>query len=138
MKFFEKIGDAILRMWERFKPQDDGSGSKFRIVCLWLFKFRSIFLAIPVIIATVVLASANMARLPESLLVKLPGFTSSGHLILDTFLLEKPAAVFIPVVLTSICVVMMFFSRRVVYPWICSILTLILPLFLYFITIFPG
>lgn len=138
MKFFEKIGDAILRMWERFKPQDDGSGSKFRIVCLWLFKFRSIFLAIPVIIATVVLASVNMARLPESLMVKLPGFTGSGQLILDTFLLEKPAAVFIPVVLTGICVVMMFFSRRVVYPWICSILTLILPLFLYFITIFPG
>lgn len=135
MNFFEKLGDAIIGYWNRVKPKGKNT---FTTICAWFFRLRSIFLCVPVVAAAVILAMANGARLPAQMAVRFPGFSQSGQLVLDTYMVTRSAAVGIPLFFTGVCVLMMFLSRRTVYPWIASVLTLILPLFLYFITVFPG
>jgi hypothetical protein len=43
-------------------------------------------------------------------------------------MISREAAVYGPLGITAVCLLLMFLSRRVVYPWIISALTLILPI----------
>ena len=104
----------------------------------WIYKLRSVFLAIPVGIAAVVIALDNAVRLPSSVALELPQLSKSGELILETVLMDKSLAVIVPLLITAMCLLLMFCSRRVIYPWLISIFSLVLPLFLYFTSIFPG
>ena len=54
------------------------------------------------------------------------------------YLISRGLAVMAPLVLTAACLLMVFFSRRTVYPWIISIFSLVLPLLLWFTNVFPG
>ena len=112
-------------------------GSTFRYVCQWVYKLRSIFLAIPVAFAAVVMAIYNLANLPEKVQVYFPALTD-GEWIVKLMELDRGSAVFVPLLITVACLVMMFCSRRVSYPWLISLFSLVLPLFMLFTSVFPG
>lgn len=91
---------------------------------LWTYRLRRIILAVPVLIAAIWLALQNMKLLPEQVGINL---LSTG-VFAQT--IARPLAVFGPLGLTVGCLALMFLSRKVTYPWLISIFTLVLPLML--------
>lgn len=100
-------------------------GFVFQTVCSFLFRFRKIFLAIPVMGVSIWLAVKNMARLPEmvGLILAADGTFST--------LITRSQAVYGPLLLTGACLICMFASRKAFYPWLISVLTLLMPVGLY-------
>lgn len=138
MKFLGNMKNNIQAVRQDFqadKEKAKGEGSLFKMICMWVYKLRSIFLAIPVAFAAVLLALDNLIKLPEKVELCLP--TGEG-LAIQIIELNKLVAVFGPLVITALCLVMMFCSRRVAYPWLISVFSLVLPLFIYFASVFPG
>ncbi len=102
-----------------------------RYIGTWAYKLRSILLSIPVAIAAIALAIRNMAKLPEQVGVNLQ---ASGEYAMT---ISRGVAILGPLALTAVCLLLMFCSRRVVYPWLISLFSLVLPLVLWFTNTFP-
>ena len=98
----------------------------------WIFHLRGAFMAIPVVLAALTLATRNMARLPEEVGINL---LANGQY---EYLISRGLAVLAPLVVTGVSLIMMFLSRRTIYPWIISIFTLILPWVIYITNVFPA
>ena len=90
----------------------------------WIYKLRSVILAIPVAVLAGMLAKYNMEQLPEEV-----GFhlLSSGEFAMT---ISRTNAVLGPLVVTVFCLLMMCCSRRVLYPWLVSLFSLVLPIIL--------
>lgn len=102
------------------------------VIIMLIYRLRSVFLAIPVVYYALKLASYNMKHLPEKVGINLQ---ATGEFALY---LSRSAAVMGPLVLTSGCIVMMFFSRKALFPWAVSIFTLVLPLLLLVSNLYPA
>lgn len=87
----------------------------------WIYKLRSVLLAIPVAVAAIVLAVRNAAQLPEQVGIHL---LSTGEF---EMMVSRNVAVLVPLVVTVFCLLLMFCSRKVLYPWLISIFSLVLP-----------
>lgn len=98
----------------------------------WIFHLRGFFMAIPVVLAALYLATQNMARLPEEVGINL---LANGQY---EYLVSRGLAVLVPLIVTGVSLIMMFLSRRTIYPWIISIFTLILPWVIYITNVFPA
>ena len=98
----------------------------------WIYRLRGFFMAIPVAVAALYLAAQNMARLPEEVGINL---LENGQY---EYLVSRGLAVMAPLVVTGVCLVMMFLSRRTIYPWIISIFSLVLPWLIWITNVFPA
>lgn len=98
----------------------------------WIYRLRGFFMAVPVALAALALASRNMARLPEEVGINL---LANGQY---EYLIGRGLAVMAPLLVTAVCLVMMWLSRRTIYPWIISIFSLILPWLIYITNVFPA
>lgn len=87
----------------------------------FVFYFRRFFLAIPVVYVAVKEAKKGMEQLPElvGLVLEKNGTYS--------LLVPREQAVFLPLIITGGCLLCMFFSRKVFYPWLISVVTLVIP-----------
>ena len=105
---------------------------KMRTLWKWAYRLRSVVLSIPVAAIAVIIALHNQVRLPDTV-----GFNmqASGEY---AFEVAKTVAVFGPVAVTALCLLMTFCSKKVLYPWLISVFSLVLPLFIYFTNTFPG
>lgn len=129
---------------EEKKPQKEnkpkkapGEKSLFSMICLWIFRLRSVFLAIPVIYLAIVYAVENAKLLPAKIALYVP--VSQQELLTSKMIeFSRDTAVYFPLAVTGTCLVLMFCSRRTIYPWLISIFSLVLPLFFRFISTFPG
>ena len=111
-----------------FKKIEEVIGVIFRCI----FKLRKIFMAIPVVYLAVGIARTNMERLPEAVGLNLQ---STGEF---AWMVTREYAVYGPLGITAFCLLLMFFSRKTVFPWVISIFTLVLPYLIYFINIYPA
>lgn len=98
----------------------------------WIFRLRGFFMAIPVVLAALYLATQNMARLPDEVGINL---LANGQY---EYLVSRGLAVLAPLVVTGVSLLMMFLSRRTIFPWIISIFTLILPWLIWITNVFPA
>ena len=96
------------------------------IICRCIFKLRKVFMAVPVVFLAIRIAAENLQRLPEAVGINMQ---SNGEFAM---MVTRNYAVYGPLGVTLFCLVLMFFSRKTVYPWIISIFTLALPYLLYF------
>lgn len=96
-------------------------GEVMDIIWLWIMRLRKIILALPVLYAAIKLASAGFTYLPEKVGLNL---LSNGEFAI---LAERSVAVYGSFALTMACLLLMFCSRRTLYPWIISLFTLALP-----------
>lgn len=110
----------------------NSSKSGWKTFCKWAYRLRSVILAIPVALGALVLAIHNQARLPSMVGLNLQ---ANGEYAL---MVGKSIAVLGPLVVTAACLLMMFCSRKVLYPWLISLFSLALPLMVYFTNMFPG
>ena len=97
-----------------------------------VYKLRSFFLSIPVIIGAVVLAMRNTRILPASVGINL---LPTGDY---QWMVARNVAVLGPMAITAVCLLMMFCSKRVVYPWLISIFSLAIPLLIWVTNVFPA
>ena len=97
-----------------------------------LFRLRKVVLAVPVVSVALKLASYNREHLPELVGINLQ---SSGEF---TQMISRDMAVLGPLGLTVACLLLMFCSRKALYPWAISIFTLVLPLLLLISNLYPA
>ena len=107
-------------------------GSVIYQIGLWVYRLRAIILAIPVIIWALQLARINYELLPDLVGLSLQ---SSGEF---TYLIAKEVAVYGPLALTALCLLMVALSKKTIYPWIISIFSLALPLIILLTNVFPA
>ena len=119
--FSEKVKTA----YEKARVIFGRIGKAISLVCIWIFRLRRIFMAIPVVVLAIRIASANMERLPEYVGLNLQ---STGEYAM---MVSRNYAVFGPLCVTGFCLFLMFCSRKTLFPWIISIFTLVLPYLIY-------
>lgn len=114
MSAMERFVVTVQGIWERIY-------TVVWTLCQWIFKLRKIFMALPVLYYAAEFAKMNMEQLPEMV-----GFDiqSTGEF---AQMISRETAVYGPLGLTVLCVVLMILSRRTIYPWLISIFTLVLP-----------
>jgi hypothetical protein len=131
MKIFGKVYQ--LPLWlEKTLNVLKKIGSVLKSIAKWIYRLRGLFMAIPVVLAALYLASQNMARLPEEVGINL---LANGQY---EYLISRGLAVMGPLVITGVCLVMMFLSRRTIYPWLISIFSLVLPWLIWITNVFPA
>ena len=81
-------------------------------------------MAIPVIFVALRLAAYNSEHLP--LLVGLD-LQSTGEFART---ISRQSAVTFPLMITAVCLALMCFSRKTLYPWLISVFSLAIPLLL--------
>lgn len=88
----------------------------------WVYRLRSVILAIPVAFGAVVLALVNQVKLPAQVGINLQANGEYAQMV------GKGVAVLGPLAVTAVCLLMTFCSRKVLYPWLISLFSLALPL----------
>lgn len=126
--FIQKIKDT----WGKVSPVLDKIEEVITVICQCVFKVRKLFMAIPVVYLAIRIASANMERLPEAVGLNLQ---STGEFAL---MVTREYAVYGPLGVTAFCLLLMFFSRKTLYPWVISIFSLVLPYFIYLTNLYQG
>ena len=97
-----------------------------------LFRLRKIVLTVPVAYYAVKLAMYNREHLPEQVGINLQSTGEFAQMV------TREYAVYGPLGVTMLCLLLMFFTRKVFYPWIISIFTLVLPILIWFTNVFPA
>ncbi len=113
-------------IWGKVSPVLHKIEEVIGVICLCIFRLRKMFMAIPVVYLAVKIASVNMERLPEAVGLNLQ---SSGEFAL---MVTREYAVYGPLAVTAFCLLLMFFSRKTLFPWVISIFSLVLPYLIYF------
>lgn len=119
------------------KPKAEKEESVMKSVLSWMYKLRSVFLAIPVVFGAIILAIINGNNLPDQVTLCMPSF-ADDTMAVELMEISKSTAIFVPILITALCLAMVFCSKRLVYPWLISVFSLVLPLFIYFSSVFPG
>ena len=126
----KREGKNAIREGKEVFRSDKPKGQMFREFCKWAYKLRSVFLAIPVAVAAIALALHNLISLPANV-----GFTLATSGEFD-HVVDKSVAVFGPLIITFLCLLLMFCSKRVVYPWLISLFSLALPIVILLVNTF--
>lgn len=108
------------------------AGSVIQKIFQVIYKLRGLILSIPVAVAAIVLALRNQANLPDMVGINIQATGEYAQMI------SKATAVWAPLGVTALCLVFVLCSRRVIYPWLISLFSLVLPLFVWFTNIFPA
>ena len=131
-----KISGNLKEKWNSFyakiKPYTDKAGAFLRVVWKWIYRFRKVVMAIPVVYYALKLASYNMQNLPETVGLDLQ---STGEF---AYTVSRSTAVLGPLGVTGVCLVLMFFSRKSVFPWIISMFSLALPILVWVTNVYPA
>ena len=97
-----------------------------------LFRLRKIVLAVPVVYWALKLAAYNREHLPEQVGLNIQ---SSGEF---AQMISRDMAVMGPLGLTAACLLLMFCSRKAMYPWAISVFTLVLPILILLSNLYPA
>ncbi|MBE6959166.1 MAG: hypothetical protein E7448_00360 [Ruminococcaceae bacterium] len=108
------------------------TGRAVKNVSSYVIKMRKIFLAIPVVWGAIYMAIYNEANLPAIVGLDLQTNGDFGIQVI------RELAVLGPVVITGVCLLLMFCSRRLLTPWLVSMFSLLLPVIILITNTFPA
>lgn len=111
--------------WEKVKRV-------FQIIGKVLYHSRKVFLTVPVVLAALKIYEIAKERLPENVGV----FLQDDGVFKYMFPMNK--ALMYCFAATGICLLMMYCSRKTIYPWVISLFTLVLPLLLIITNMYPA
>ena len=120
---------------EKLQPVMDKAKEIYeKTVPVWNYikKFKKLFLAAPVAATSVLFAIYNLIKLPV-----LVGFGLQGNGEFS-FEIIREVAVLAPLLVTAICLLLMFASKRTLTPWMVSLFSLLLPWMILITNTFPG
>lgn len=138
-----KFIDDFMIKWEAFsvkmRPMVEKTGSFFskvggKIVYAWnyVMMFKKIFLTVPVAVLAVILAIRNLFSLPPMVGLILG---TDGEFTLEVI---REVAVLGPLAVTAICLLLVFLSKRTLTPWMVSLFSALLPIWILFLNTFPS
>lgn len=127
-----KFMNTIKEKWNEFKKATKPFRKKFKKVWSKIYKFRDAVLAIPVVIGAIWTAIMNLAKLPGTVGINLQ---ANGEFAAS---MGKGLAVLFPLLITAVCLVLMIFSKRKLFPWLISMFTLLIPVLLLLTNIYPA
>ena len=133
----KNMGQKIREAWNNSASARGKIASFCSATGKWTYKLRAFVLAIPIVAIAVILAVSNMATLPAAIAIGLPNIVN-GILVFQEVLVSKILAVFIPLLVTAFCLLMMFLSKRISFPFLVSLFSLILPIFFSIAAKLPG
>ena len=119
--FIQKTGNAFRKV-----------NKVIDIICNCVFRLRKVIMAAPVVYFALKLARENADRLPKTVGLDLQSTGEFAHTV------SRTVAVQGPLMITAAALLMMFFSKKAVFPWVVSILTLALPYLIYFTNYYGG
>ena len=119
--FVENFKEIWGKVYQAYKKVEEVISIIYRCI----FKLRKVFMALPVVYLAIRIAAANLQRLPEAVGINMQ---SNGEFAL---MVTRNYAVYGPLGITGFCLLLMFFSRKTVYPWVISIFSLVLAYLLY-------
>ena len=117
--------------FDKFRAVMSKINTVINLIGVWLFRLRKFVMAAPVVYAAIRLAAYNAKNLPEQVGLNLQ---STGEFAMT---ISRYLAVVGPLGLTAACLLLMFCSRKAMYPWAISIFTLSLPLLLLISNVYP-
>ena len=117
---------------KNFKTTLANINSLINFIGMMLFRLRKLVLAVPVGYTAVKLALYNRANLPEQVGINLQSSGAFEQMI------TRDIAVMGPLGLTAACLLLMFCSRKAMYPWAISVFTLAVPILILFTNLYPA
>ncbi len=87
----------------------------------YALKFKKVCLAIPVAVASVFSTVFVAAKLPRYVGINLLETGDYG------FIVTREIAIMGPLAVTALCLLLMFWSKRTLFPWLVSVFSLTLP-----------
>ena len=119
--FRQKAGQVLARI-----------GEVLEVIVNLLYKLRKVFMAAPVVYYAIKLARYNSVNLPKVVGINL----QSNGAFAQT--LTRQMAVMGPLGITAVCLLLMFLSRKAMYPWAISIFSLAIPILLLLSNRYPA
>ena len=102
------------------------------VIAPLFYQLRKVLLAAPVVVGAIYLARVNWNTLPEEVGFSLMANGQYAQMV------SREMAVYGPMSLTALCLILMLCSRRALYPWRISLFTLALPVLILVTNIFPS
>ena len=120
------------------KPEETKKSSSFqkvwnvmRMIGNLIYRLRKVIMTIPVVYYAIVFGVYNAKYLPERVGLVLQ---SNGEFVQTV---SRSLAVMGPLGVTAACLLLMFCSRRTLYPWLISIMSLLLPMLILLLNNYP-
>lgn len=98
----------------------------------YIWMFRGAIISVPVLVLAIGQAFRNASRLPETVGLNIQ---ATGEYAMTV---ARPTAVVIPLLVTIGCILLTCFTKRPLFPWLISIFTLVIPVLIWFINIYPA
>lgn len=139
MSFIDSFKEKWAGVLERTRPAREKAKEIWDIISVntayvwnYIMKFKKLFLCIPVAVFAIILAIRNLFSLPALVGIAL---AANGDF---SFEMLREIAVLAPLLVTGLCILFVFMSKRTLTPWLVSAFSLILPLWILFINTFPA
>ena len=132
MSQLKEMIQSARQTYEKARPTLEKTGDIISLVCTWTWRLRKFIMAIPVVWLMIWLAQLNWGLLPEMVGINLQ---NNGEY---TRMITREMAVYGPMAVTAVCLLMMMLSRKTLYPWMICIFSMALPLIILLTNIFPG
>lgn len=120
------------------KPEETKKSGSFqkvwnvmRMIGNLIYRLRKIIMSIPVVYYAIVFGMYNAKYLPDRVGLVLQ---SNGEFAQTV---SRGLAVMGPLGVTAACLLLMFCSRRTLYPWLISIMSLLLPILILLLNNYP-
>ena len=150
MEFIHTFMEKLNNFWQKVLPVLQKIGSALRsfgrgvsVVWSYIYKLRAIFLAVPVATVASVQSVTNMSRLPDMVEYNTLAIDKEaenalfGAVVMSVEQVSREIAVFGPLMLTVVCLLLLLCSKRTLYPWLISVFTLCVPLMIYLLNVYP-
>ena len=132
METLKQIWDGVkavfLKIGKFFDTIAAGVGWVYRLI----MRLRKIFITIPVVYFALKLAMYNDENLPAQVGILLQEDGTYAYTV------ARDMAIMGPLAVTAACLLLMFCSRRTLYPWLISMFSLVLPILVLVTNIFPS
>ena len=114
--------------------QNSAKNSSAVLKKIWniVWACRGVIVSLPVLCVAIVQAFKNASRLPETVGLNIQ---STGEFAMTV---SRPTAVVVPLLITIGCIVMTCLTKRNLFPWLISVFSLVLPILIWIINIYPA
>lgn len=132
MNQFQEMLAKCRETYDKAKPGLQKTGDIMSLIGLWVWRLRKFVMAIPIVWLAIYFARMNYNMLPPMVGIDLQTTGEYARMI------TREAAVYGPLGVTAVCLLMMFLSRRTLYPWLIALFSMALPVLILITNIFPG
>ena len=139
MNVLSSVSDKWNAFLDRFRSVEEQGGTAYDkvkrvigIIVMCLYRLRKVVLAAPVVYYALKLANYNSKHLPEYVWINLQTNGAFADII------SRNTAVMGPLLVTAVCLVLMFFSKKALPTWAISVFSLVLPLLILVSNLYPA